>query len=160
MRASPGPGHKMAAAALEARRRRQNRRSSRTCNRVPSVHCGQVRAPTWSRREPRQGLGSKPGGGGPSGAFRSGLPLVPVSAAAAIIGPRVGGQYGGLDERSWVGERGRSGLWGPPLLPPPPPLCRAPTLSRLSPGRERAAGRGRSPGDGPARAPSSPPRWG
>lgn len=34
---SPGPGHKMAAAALgRARRRRQNGRSSRTCDRIPS----------------------------------------------------------------------------------------------------------------------------
>lgn len=34
---SPGPGHKMAAAALgRARRRRQNGRSSRTCSRIPS----------------------------------------------------------------------------------------------------------------------------
>lgn len=34
---SPGPGHKMAAAALgRARRRRQNGRSSRTCGRIPS----------------------------------------------------------------------------------------------------------------------------
>lgn len=57
---SPSPGHKMAAAALgRARRRRQNGRSSRTCNRVPSspLRAGKSPRKPWSRREPRQGPG-------------------------------------------------------------------------------------------------------
>lgn len=55
---SPGPGHKMAAAALgRARRRRQNGRSSRTCSRVPSspLRAGKSPRKPWSRREPLRG---------------------------------------------------------------------------------------------------------
>lgn len=57
---SPGPGHKMAAAALgRARRRRQNGRSSRTCGRIPSspLRAGKSPRKPWSCCEPRQGLG-------------------------------------------------------------------------------------------------------
>lgn len=57
---SPGPGHKMAAAALgRARRRRQNGRSSRTCSRIPSspLRAGKSPRKPWSRREPRHGPG-------------------------------------------------------------------------------------------------------
>lgn len=57
---SPGPGHKMAAAALgRARRRRQNGRSSRTCSRIPlsPFRAGKSPRKPWSRREPRHGPG-------------------------------------------------------------------------------------------------------
>lgn len=57
---SPGPGHKMAAAALgRARRRRQNGRSSRTCNRVPSSPLREGKSPKepWSRSKSSRGPG-------------------------------------------------------------------------------------------------------
>lgn len=57
---SPGPGHKMAAAALgRARRRRQNGRSSRTCGRIPSspLRAGKSPRKPRSRCVPRLGPG-------------------------------------------------------------------------------------------------------
>lgn len=94
---SPGPGHKMAAAALgRARRRRQNGRSSRTCSRIPlsPFRAGKSPRKPWSRREPRHGPG-----------VRSRTAEVPPALPAR--GCRLPGLYRRRHLRAAGGQQGR-----------------------------------------------------
>lgn len=155
----------MAAAALgRARRRRQNRRSSRTCSRVPSspLRAGKSPRKPWSRREPLRGPGIRSRAALPLRRFPLGATACPVSAAAAILGPRVGGRAGGLGEGGGPGERGRSGLWGPSAAAAATAFVSGSDSESPQPGGGSARwGGGRSPGDGPARArQTARPRWG
>lgn len=78
----------------------------------PRVRCGQVRAPgSHGPAASRARVwGSEARRRWPLRRFPLRATACPVSAAAAILGPRVGGRAGGLDERVGSGERGWSGL--------------------------------------------------
>lgn len=109
------------------------------------------------RAAPRSG-GPKSSGGGPSDAFHSEPPLCLVSAVAAILGPRVGGQAGGLGEGGGPGDRGRSGLQAPSAAAAATAFVSGSDSESPQPGGGSARrGGGRSPGDGPARARAKQP---
>lgn len=130
----------------------------------PRVRSGQVSAPgshgpAASRARLR---GSEARRRWPLWRFPLGAAACPVSAAAAILGPRVGGRAGGLDEGGGPGERGRSDLLGPSAAAAATAFVSGSDSESPQPGGGSARrGGGRSSGDGPARArQTARPRWG